>query len=462
MPDKDLFESPEGEPKNLKYHSKAERKIDEWLPDFDNFVSNLAFAGALLALTTFFALFMASVQPLSVIYQKVILYKFGFLFGQQLFAQDLKFWVNEVLLSVFFFFIGLEIKREILAGQLSNTKNLLTITAAAFGGMLFPALIYLSFNHGSETLKGWGIPLATDTAFALGIIFLFRKQFTKAGIVFITSIAIIDDIGAILVIAFAYTDTLDITSLIQAALVLSFMMFINYCGIRKILVYVALGIILWIYIHHSGIHATITGILVAFVAPSRPKKGPRELINSIRSSLNKLEKQDSEHILDEQGPQDTINSIQEIAAHSSSPLLMLWERLHFPIFFIILPLFAFVNAGLKIEINLFSSLMESPISLGIIFGLILGKPIGICLTTMLSQKFRLGNLPKELKWDEIFNLSIFAAIGFTMSLFISNLSFDVLSNSEISKGAIIFASFFASFTGIIVAIFRKRQLKKAL
>lgn len=455
MTDKNIFHSPKGEADHLKYHTKAERRIDALLPDFEDFVSNLAVAGTLLALATAIALLLATFYPFSYFYQLLVSYEFGLILGKKWFVADLKFWVNELLLSIFFFFIGLEIKREALAGQLANRKNVLTIMIAAMFGMLFPAFIYSVCCYDSELLKGWGIPVATDTAFALGIIFLFRHQFTKAGIIYITSIAIIDDIGAILIIAFFYTENLDLIALAYSGGLVALMILINFFGVRKMFPYVILGSILWICLHHSGIHATITGILMAFVTPSRPQKGPREMIRETKYLLNKLEKHNSAHILEEPGPQKVITDIVNLAYKSSSPLIVLGDKLHFPIFFIILPTFAFFNAGLKVETKLLAVLLESPIALGIMLGLVFGKPIGICLGTYVTQKLKIGNLPDELKWDEIFNLSLFAAIGFTMSLFISNLSFVEQNNIDIAKAAIILASIFASIAGISVVILRK-------
>ena len=290
-------------------------------------------------------------------------------------------WINDALMAIFFFFVTLEIKREFLQGELSNIKQALLPIIAAVGGMLVPALFYVYINLGdSETLNGWAIPSATDIAFSLGVLSLLGKRVPLSLKVFLTALAIIDDLGAIVIIALFYSGDLSIKYLSLMLLAFIILLVINKFNIKKFLPYLIVGLFLWDFTHNSGVHATIAGVLLALTIPHDTK-------NSKKSLLLKLE-------------------------HSISPYVA----------FGIMPLFAFANAGVSLEGISFVALLD-PIPLGIVCGLFFGKQIGVVLFSYISIKFKLAEMPNDSDWLKFYGVSILTGIGFTMSLFVGNLAF---------------------------------------
>ena len=290
-------------------------------------------------------------------------------------------WINDALMAAFFFFVTLEIKREFLEGELSNRKQALLPIIAAIGGMLVPALIYIYINfENPETLSGWAIPSATDIAFSLGVLSLLGSRVPISLKVFLTALAIIDDLGAIVIIAFFYTGDLNIVYLSLLLLVFISLLFLNKLNIKKFLPYLILGLILWFFTHESGVHATISGVLLATVIPHR-KKGKDF------SLLTKIE-------------------------HKISPYVA----------FGIMPLFAFANAGVSLDGVTFNSLL-SPVPLGILLGLFVGKQVGVFLFSIISIKLKIAEMPNNSNWASLYGVGILTGIGFTMSLFIGNLAF---------------------------------------
>ena len=299
-------------------------------------------------------------------------------------------WINDALMAIFFFFVTLEIKREFLQGELSNRKQALLPIIAAIGGMLVPALLYIYINfQNSETLNGWAIPSATDIAFSLGVLSLLGSRVPISLKVFLTALAIIDDLGAIVIIAFFYSGDLDIYYL-SFLLITFFVLFIlNKANIKKIFPYLILGLVLWFFTHESGIHATISGVLLAIVIPHRKKEKDFSLLLKIE--------------------------------HSISPYVA----------FGIMPLFALANAGVSLNgINLNSLL--SPVPLGILLGLFLGKQIGVFLFSIISIKLKIAKMPNNSNWLSLYGVGILTGIGFTMSLFIGNLAF--VENTQYISG----------------------------
>jgi len=290
-------------------------------------------------------------------------------------------WINDALMAIFFFFVTLEIKREFIQGELSNLKQALLPIIAAIGGMLVPALFYISVNFESgETINGWAIPSATDIAFSLGILSLLGSRVPISLKVFLTALAIIDDLGAIIIIAFFYSGDLTIKYLILLLITFIFLLILNSFNIKKFLPYLILGFFLWFFTHESGIHATIAGVLLATAIPHRKKKRDFSL-------LIKLE-------------------------HSISPYVA----------FLIMPLFAFANAGVSLEGLTFKSLL-SPVPLGIVLGLFVGKQLGVFLFSYISIKTGIAQMPNKSNWLTLYGVGILTGIGFTMSLFVGNLAF---------------------------------------
>ena len=299
-------------------------------------------------------------------------------------------WINDALMAVFFFFVTLEIKREFLQGELSNPKQALLPIIAAIGGMLVPALIYIYINfQNGDTLRGWAIPSATDIAFSLGVLSLLGSRVPISLKVFLTALAIIDDLGAIVIIAFFYTGDLNIIYLSLLLLTFICLIFLNKFNVRKYIPYLLLGLILWFFTHESGVHATISGVLLATVIPHRKKEKDFSLLIKIE--------------------------------HGISPYVA----------FGIMPLFAFANAGVSLEGVNFNSLL-SPVPLGILLGLFFGKQIGVLLFSLVSIKLKIAEMPNNANWLNFYGVGVLTGIGFTMSLFIGNLAF--MENTQYIDG----------------------------
>ncbi|MXV52315.1 Na+/H+ antiporter NhaA [Pedobacter sp. HMF7647] len=331
-------------------------------------------------------------------------------FGGNPFGLHLRYsvegWINDGLMAVFFLLVGLEIKREIVEGELSEIKKAALPVFAALGGMLMPAIIYYGINRNSGSAQGWGIPMATDIAFVLAIIALLGKKVPYSMRIFTAALAIVDDLGAIIVIAVFYTSKIQFDYLLGAAGALFILVLMNRLGVKNIILYLVPGIILWYLIHNSGIHATISGVLLALTIPTNPEK-------------------------------------------KASPLEFLEHKLHIPVNFIIMPIFALANTNIHFNSKMLDGL-TSPLGLGIIAGLLLGKPIGVSLFSWLAVKLKLSVLPENSQWKHIIGISILAGIGFTMSVFISLLSFkEIFEFQEEAKFAILLASLLSGVLGFI-------------
>ncbi len=325
-------------------------------------------------------------------------------------------WINDVLMAIFFFLVSLEIKREFLQGELSNPKQALLPIIGAVGGMVVPALFYIIINiNDATTLKGWAIPSATDIAFSLGVLSLLGKRVPISLKVFLTALAIIDDLGAIVIIAFFYSGNIQIQYLFLMLISIIILIYLNKFNVRKFLPYLLIGILLWDFTHNSGVHATIAGVLLALVIPHDKK-------NNKKSLLLKLE-------------------------HSISPYVA----------FGIMPIFAFANAGVSLEGLKFSTLLN-PVPLGIVCGLFFGKQIGVFLFSYLAVKFKIADMPNNANWISFYAVGILTGIGFTMSLFVGNLAF--VENLEYMSGVkigVLFGSFLSTIFGYFLLLF---SLKK--
>lgn len=327
------------------------------------------------------------------------------LLDQQVGSYSISLWINDGLMTIFFLLVGLEIKREILEGELSNFKNASLPIFAALGGMLVPALIFYFFNHGTKYENGWGIPMATDIAFSLAIISMLGKRVPVSVKIFLAALAIVDDLGAILVIAIFYTEKIETTYLLLCGLVMLVLMALNFFKVKRHIFYLIPGVFLWYFMHHSGIHATIAGVLLAFTIP-------------------------------------TNDSTTEI-----SPLEKLEEKLHTPVNYFIMPLFALANTNIKFHSGMVDGLFSN-FGYGIILGLVLGKVLGINLFSFIAIKLKLSDLPNNSKWSQMLGAGLLAGIGFTMSIFIALLSYK--GNVEIqdeAKFAILIASGISGFMG---------------
>lgn len=376
-------------------------------------------------------------------------------------SKPLYYWINDGLMGIFFFLIGLEVKREIRIGELSTPQKALLPTVAAVGGMVVPALLFVVFNLGNEQyINGWAIPMATDIAFALGVISLLGKRVPVELKIFLTSLAVVDDIGAVLTIAFFYTEGIAFVYLIIAFVIWLLLFGLNKLGIRSLWVYIVIGIFgIWYPLLLSGVHATIAGVLVAFTIPMGRKFSSLEFINNVKAKLTQFSEskvhKDPTLLTSEQ--YDSVDDIKNYCDKVGSPLQNLEHALHKVTFYFIMPLFAFANTGIKLEDFNFGLLFTEKLPLGILFGLVLGKVLGIVLFVFIFYKLKIIKIPKVLTLKKIIGAGFLAGIGFTMSIFITDLAFHNDELISISKVAILFASLIAGVIGFIILRVQKKK-----
>jgi NhaA family Na+:H+ antiporter len=420
-------------------------RAEKLLSPFGEFLQQEASSGILLLAATIIALVWAN-SLWKESYQALWANKLTIGYSGFELSKPLLLWINDGLMAVFFFVVGLEIKREVLIGELASLRKAVLPVAAALGGMVFPALIYAAFNRGGEGSAGWGIPMATDIAFALGVLALLGRRIPVSLKVFLTAVAVVDDLGAVLVIALFYTSQIAWTSLGIAALFLLLLVIANLLGVRSPLVYAILGIGLWVAFLRSGVHATVAGVLLAMTIPSQARIKRTELVRHSRTIINEFEKADkgADHLNSTQ--RAALQTLEELAQHAEAPLQRFEHNLHPWVAYAIMPIFALANAGVALGSG-FLSAVASPISLGVILGLIIGKQVGITAFSWLVVRSGLADLPQGVSWQHIYGVSWLAGIGFTMSLFISSLAFGESAALEMAKAGILLASIIAGLAG---------------
>ncbi|MGH7719863.1 MAG: Na+/H+ antiporter NhaA [Gemmatimonadaceae bacterium] len=362
-------------------------------------------------------------------------------------TMSLHHWINDGLMAVFFFLVGLEIKRELLVGELASPRQAALPIAAALGGMLVPAAIYAALNAGSEGAAGWGIPMATDIAFALGVLALLGPRVPVSLKVFLTALAIADDIGAVLVIALFYTAAIDWTSLGVGAVVLALLAAVNRGGVRHPTVYSLLGVVLWVAFYRSGVHATVAGVLLALAIPSRTRIKEDEFVERAHTSLREFERAcgPGTTVLSSREQQEAVHTLESACEEVQSPLMRIEHKLHGVVAFGIVPLFALSNAG--VPLGDVAGSIALPITLGVVLGLVLGKPLGITLFAWGAVRLGLASRPGDATWRMLHGVSWLGGIGFTMSLFIANLAFGEGSRLDSAKIGILGASVAAAAMG---------------
>ena len=442
-------------PDNSDPQSRFERRVARYLSPLQKFIDMQPATGILLIAATFLALLFAN-TGLHDRAEHFAEIHAGFVLNDWAFLLSLREWVSDGLLALFFFLIGLEIKRELLAGSLRHRKHVTMIVVAACGGMAMPALIYTALNYGTPGQAGWAIPMATDTAFAVGILALLVRFLSPAVAVFLAALAIIDDLGAILVITLFYTDSLQLDSLVRAGTVFACLVLANRAGIRRGGVYMLLGALLWWHVYQSGIHATLAGILMAIAIPSRPKVSKADFIQRARTLLFTFEvRGEKERKMLETPEQHMLAVDLERMIKADSTPLQRWETfLGHPVMIVILPLFALLNAGVVLNAESFGAALISPVTQGIMLGLVIGKPAGITLGAMLVYKMGWGVLPRGVRFREVLAAGLLAGIGFTMSVFIATLGFG--QNPALiaeAKIGILLSSLLAAVLGSLWAYF---------
>lgn len=363
-------------------------------------------------------------------------------------SKALHFWVNDGLMAIFFFVVGLEIKREMLIGELSSPRQAILPLVAAAGGMAVPAALYYLLNPGGDEAAGWAIPMATDIAFALGVLALFGDRASVSLKIFLTALAIFDDIGAVLVIAFFYTDDLTPVALATSAGVLALTVAANFLGVRSMLVYAVLGIALWIAMLNSGFHATVAGILLALAIPARSQIRSDSFISRSQSLIEQFKNvsDPEQDALDNDRQQRLLLALESETERAGTPLQRLEHALNPWVAFFVIPVFALVNAGVALDGVTAATFMHT-VTAGIAVGLVLGKPLGILGCVWLAVKLGLADLPDKVTWMQIGALGCLAGIGFTMALFIGDLAFGVGPLMEAAKRGILAGSLLAGVIG---------------
>ena len=360
-------------------------------------------------------------------------------------------WINDGLMAIFFFTVGLEIKRELLVGELSSMQKASLPIAGALGGMIVPALLYVIFNSVGQGASGWGIPMATDIAFVVGIMALLGSRVPITLKIFVLALAIADDIGAVLVIAVFYTAEISVTALLIAGVVLLTLIVINKLGTKSLIPYTVLGIVLWLAFLKSGVHATIAGVLLAFTIPASSRFNTKEFSDKVKNLIKSFDETGDhwKNVLNNAERQHDVHSIETSCERVLTPLQRFEHGLHPWVAFFIIPIFALANAGVTLAgLDIFGALF-SPISLGIIIGLFIGKQFGIFVFSYFAVKLKLASLPAEVNWKNLYGAGVLAGIGFTMSLFIAGLAFADPALLDLSKIGVLTGSLLSGIVGYI-------------
>lgn len=434
--------------------------IDKITYPIQKFIQNEKASGIVLGISVIIALILAN-SPYAHSYHHFFEQKLGFLFnGKTYLEYSFHHWINDGLMAIFFFVVGLELKREIIAGELSNPRKAMLPIAAAVGGMLAPAIIYLILNPSGAAHTGWGIPMATDIAFALGVLYLLGNKIPLGLKVFLTALAIVDDLGAVLVIAFFYTSDISIAYLLIGIAFLVAMYVGNKMGIRSILFYAILGIGgVWISFLLSGVHATIAAVLAAFTIPADVKIKENTLVERIKKHLSEFSAADpndkTSTLTNEQ-----LYILEKVTTDTEKaipPLQKLEHAMHPFVSFVIIPIFALANAGVSVLDIEMDQLLNTNIAIGVALGLLLGKVVGVFGFTWLAVQFKVAPLPNGMNMKNLLGLALLASIGFTMSLFVTELAFTQEEFKVQAKVGIFLASITGGVLGYMVLNKQSKQ-----
>lgn len=414
------------------------------------FIQAEASSGILLMAAAVIALIWAN-SPWAVSYTQLWQAKLTVAIGTFEISKAAILWINDGLMAVFFLLVGLEIKRELLLGQLSSFRQAALPVAAAIGGMVVPALLFLVFNPSGPAARGWGIPMATDIAFALGILALLGPRIPVGLKVFLAALAIVDDLGAVLVIALFYTSEINVAALLGAVGVFAILLIFNRLGVRKPTPYALAGLALWVLFLKSGVHATIAGVLLAMTIPTRVFLNARDYAEQVRTVIDEFEASGEfgEHVLMSEARTTAIEEIERASEEAQMPLERLEHSLHPWVSYFIMPIFALANAGIPLGAGV-EQAMGSPIAWGVFAGLVIGKPIGIFAMSWIAVKTNLAALPKGVGWRHIAGVGMLGGVGFTMALFIAELALTTPEKLVVAKMGIMAASLVAGVIGFLL------------
>jgi NhaA family Na+:H+ antiporter len=425
---------------------------------FERFLHSQVASSGVLVLFALLALILAN-SPWAAQYTALAKTQIGVSFGEHLYSHTLSHWIKDGLMAIFFFVVGLEIKRELVVGELSSVRRAMLPVSAACGGALVPALIYAWFNWAGPAAAGWGIPMATDIAFALGVLSLFGRRVPIGLKVFLTALAIADDLLAVVVIAVFYTSTINVAALISAGLFLGLVYAASRARVRSTPVYLVLALGVWVSMEACGIHATIAGVLIALLIPVHSLIEPEEFMGTAREHLDRLEgcRPTRESLNRNEAQRAAVSRIYLAAADMIPPGIALEKQLHAVQAFLILPLFALFAAGVRLDPSTLSH-FPGPAGLGIVLGLVVGKQVGIMAASLIAVYSGVASLPAGVGWSRLWATSVLAGIGFTMSIFIGDLAFADESLIAEAKIAVLIASVLAGLLGAaLLHLFLPRQ-----
>ena len=414
---------------------------------FQRFIRTETVGGSVLFLFGIAALVLAN-SPLAEAYERIWQIPLRLGAGPHSLSLTLRQWTNDGLMAVFFLLVGLEIKRELIVGELASVKKATLPIVCAIGGMIVPAAVYLMFNTSGSGTRGWGIPVATDIAFALGALALIAPHAPVGARIFLTALAIVDDMGAVMVIAFFYSSAIAWGALGCAAVLLLILLAFNATGVRQLWPYLLIGVVLWYLVHESGIHATVAGVLLAFAIPAHTRMNGKNLSRRVRALTDRFERTETANslVLTGKGQHESLFVLEQDIHDVAAPNIRLEHVLHNFSAFVVMPLFAFANAGVKIPLTM----EHGEIGLGVLAGLFIGKPLGIMVAAWLAVTAGIAKLPRAVSWTSLLGYAWLAGIGFTMSLFITLLAFDDTALVEAAKRGVLVGSLLAGVAGAIV------------
>ena len=437
-----------------RMRSPAEPHIDRLMSPFQRFAAEEASGGILLLGCTVAALIWAN-SAFEHSYDVLWDTRLTIGFRHFLLDEPLHFWINDALMAVFFFVVGLEIKRSVILGELASFRQAALPVVAAIGGMVVPAAFYLALNPSGEGADGWAIPMSTDIAFSLGVLALLGSRIPIALKVFLTAFAIVDDIGAVIVIAVFFTETISWVNLAVGGGLLGALVLMNVIGVRNPVVYAIVGIVVWVSFFKSGIHPTVAGILIAMTIPLKVRINPEQFVARAKALIDEFAADGDagprrgDLALTTVRQRSALEELEIASKEVESPLQRLEHSMHPVVAFAIMPLFALANAGVLLGEDVFE-LLTTPVSLGIMLGLVIGKPLGIGIFAWLSVKTGLAFLPQGIPWKQILGVACLGGVGFTMSIFVGGLAFTDDTLITESKLGILVASIVAGAAGYLI------------
>lgn len=440
--------------KGREYNAPWEAAFDRILTPFEEFIHRQSTSGVLLLSCAVVALFIAN-GPFADAYAHWLHTPTAIAIGGATLKLSLHHWINDGLMAWFFLHVGLELKREALVGELADLRQAALPAIAALGGMVVPALIYFAFNPTGHTVDGWGIPMATDIAFAVGVCALLGDRVPKSLLMFLVALAIVDDLGAIIIIAVFYTGDINVAGLLWAAVALAALVIMNLGGVRRALPYLLVGAGMWLALLYSGVHATLAGVITAFSIPARPKYDPVAFSAQAKNLLRRFDGsyRPGQDLLRNESLRTYVQALSAGCRQVLAPLQRIEHVLHLPVTYIVIPVFALANAGIPFDV--FSQVsLANPVTLGVMAGLVGGKLIGIAGSTWLAWKAGVGNLPPGCTMRHIVAVGFLGGIGFTMSIFIAELGFARQPGELVlAKAGVLGGSVLSGIAGALVLYF---------